>query len=201
MTDKENKLSRLKKTPEELRKASNALHYEIWMFNVMVISLLSQHPQPGNPQYNALVESFVQHMRNLIEFFYPSDKVRPDTIIASDFFSNPSQWKKKWPDLLRKANSRANKLLAHLTYDRINADKGWEFSEIREIREQLNSLFAKFRNEVPQDRIGEKLKNYKLLSVNDLIPGYDGQVIFDKSFGQTASTGTACTNGIKVKRP
>jgi len=191
MAERNPKHPRIPKSDKDMRDASDAFYYEIWMFNEMVNSLLTQLPQPGNPQYNALVESFVQHMRNLIEFFCPSDKVHPDTIIASDFFSNPSQWEKKWPDSLRKANSRANKLLAHLTYDRIKDDKGWEYGTIREIREHLNCLFEKWFKNVPPDRIGEKLRSYKVSLAN---------IIELPITVATVSTGTACLPGIKVSR-
>jgi len=169
-----------------LRKASDALHYEIWMFNEMVKSLLTQTPQPGNPQYNALVESFVQHMRNLIEYFYPPDNVRQDTIIAPDFFPYQNQWKKNIPNWLDDIRIKANKLLAHLTYDRVTKyenDEGWKYDKIIEIKEHLNSLFAEFLKKVPQERIGDKLRNYKVPHV--------------KTTGSSAivSTGTACLPG------
>lgn len=169
-----------------MRKASDALHYEIWMFNEMVKSLLTQTPQPGNPQYNALVESFVQHMRNLIEYFYPPDNVRQDTIIAPDFFPYQNQWKKNIPNWLDDIRIKANKLLAHLTYDRVTKyenDEGWKYDKIIEIKEHLNSLFAEFLKKVPQERIGDKLRNYKVPHV--------------KTTGSSAivSTGTACLPG------
>lgn len=192
MANRRDRRSRPNKTIEELRKASDAFYYEIWMFNKMVEFLLTQPPHPGNPQYNALVESFVQHMRNLIEFFYPSEKVHPDTIIAADFFSNPSQWRRKWPDLIKTANLRANKLLAHLTYDRIKDNKEWEYGKIREIREHLNGLFKKWFKDVPPDRIGEKLRSYSKIQLINIIETPNDAMI--------ASTGTAYESCDAVNR-
>jgi hypothetical protein len=189
MDRKKNEPEQKKRTDEKLRKASDAVYYEMWMFNEMVKSLLTQPPQPGNPQYNALVESFVQHTRNLIEFFYPPSNVHSDTIIVTHFFSDQNKWKKDIPDWLDDVKTRAHKLLAHLTYDRIKYDKGWEYNEIREIREHLNSLFAEFLKIVPQDRIGNKLKNYKVPPANVIEPP-----------NVVASTGTACLPEVGVSK-
>lgn len=155
---------RTPRSDKDMQDASDALHYEIWMFNEMVKTLSTQPGYPGNPKYNALVESFVQHTRNLIEFFYPPGNVHSDTIIATHFFSEKTQWKKDIPKWLDDVRIKANKLLAHLTYDRVTEykdDKGWEYDKIIEISEHLNSLFAEFLKKVPQEQIGEKLKNYK----------------------------------------
>jgi hypothetical protein len=176
------------KTDKELCAASEVFYYEIWMFNEMVKSLLTQPPQPGNPQYNALVESFVQHMRNLIEFFYPSDKVHPDTIIAAHY---QNQWERDIPGGLDGVRTRAHKLLAHLTYDRIKDDKGWEYGTIKEIREHLNGLFEKWFKDVPPDRIGEKLRSYKVPPIN---------IIETPNAAMIASTGTAYSPGVAVTR-
>jgi len=189
MDKKKKEPEREKRIDGELRKASYALHYEIWMFNEMVKSLSSQPPEPGNPQYNALVESFVQHTRNLIEFFYPPNKVHLDTLIAPDFFLDRDQWGKDISEWLDDVRIRANKLLAHLTYDRVlkyKDDKGWEYFEITE---HLNSIFAEFLEKVPQDRLGDKLKNYKVLTLKTVeLPNI------------LASTGNARLPGITVSR-
>jgi len=188
MNQKKSEPKRKEKTEEELRKASDALHYEIWMFNEMVKSLLTQSPQPGNPQYNALVESFVQHTRNLIEFFYPPSNVHSDTIIVTHFFSDQNKWEKDIPGWLDDVRTRAHKLLAHLTYDRVleyKDDKEWEYTKISE---HLNSVFDEFLKIVPQDRIGDKLRNYKVPPVKTI----DSPAL--------ASTVTSYLHGTKVSR-
>jgi len=169
MTSDKNKLSRPKRTPEELRKASDALHYEIDMLNKIAGSLNRRKRRKGFI-WDALVESFVVHTRILIEFFYPPEKIRypieknltnaVDTIIAPDFFLDESKWKECLPDWLKDVRDRAHKLLAHLSYSRVfkyENDKGWDYLRIKG---HLNEFFIKFRKDVPQDRIGDKLKSY-----------------------------------------
>lgn len=160
-SDKKN-LTRPKRTTEELQKASDALYYEVWMFAEMVKSLSTQSPQPGNPQYNALVESFVQHTRNLIEFFYPQDGVHSDTIIAKDFFINPNRWEESIPPWLDNERRDTHLFLAHLTYDRIGNKKKWDYPKISEY---INGVFNKFIREASQDLIGGKLKGYKISEI------------------------------------
>jgi hypothetical protein len=171
MTDKNNKPSRPKKTTEESQKASNALHYEINMLNKVADSLNKRKRRKGFI-WDALVESFVVHTRILIEFFYPPEKIRypieknltnaVDTIIAPDFFLDESKWKECLPDWLKDVREHAHKLLAHLSYSRVfkyENDKGWDYLKIKG---HLNGLFVKFRKDVSPDRIGDKLKNYKV---------------------------------------
>lgn len=152
MSDKNNKSSRPKRTPEELRAASNALEYEIRLLNDVADMLPSY---TSGVVHDALVESFVVHTRILIEFFYPQDKTHypteknlareSDTIIAPDFFLDESQWKERLPDWLEDVRNRAHKLLAHLSYSRVfkyENDKGWDCLRIKG---HLNGLFVKFR--------------------------------------------------------
>jgi len=189
MNQKKSEPKRKEKTEEELRKASDALHYEIWMFNEMVKSLSTQPRESGNPKYNALVESFVQHTRNLIEFFYPPNNVHLDTLIAPHFFLDRDQWEKDIPGWLDDVRTRSHKLLAHLTYDRVleyKDDKEWEYIKISE---HLNSVFDEFLKKVPQDRIGDKLKNYKVPTLKAV-----------ETPNTLASTGTACLSGGTVTR-
>jgi hypothetical protein len=121
-------------------------------------------------------------MRNLIEFFYPSDKVHPDTIIAAHY---QNQWEKNIPPWLDDERTDAHKFLAHLTYDRIKNEKMWDYPKMSK---HINAIFDEFYGKVPQERIGDKLRNYKVPHV--------------KTTGSPAlvSTGTACMNGIKVSR-
>jgi hypothetical protein len=192
MTSKKNKQNRTIRTVEELQKASIALHYELWMFSEMVKFLSTQpqqHEKPlEKPLYNALVESFVQHTRNLIEFFYPQDNVHSDTIIAKDFFPDQAKWKETIPKELDEERADAHKFLAHLTYDRLKNKKNWDFTKISKC---LNSVLDKFLKEVPQDRIGDKLRNYKVPPVNII------KSPIDEMF---ASTTEALLPGISVSR-
>jgi hypothetical protein len=95
---------------------------------------------------NVLIESFVVHLRNVIEFFYDLDP-RPTDVVAADFLS-PSRWEALRPEIsdsLRRARTRANKEIAHLTTDRISGNppnKGWDFQELAKEIEKLVRCFA-----------------------------------------------------------
>src|SRR5882724_5568969 len=75
------------------------LRYEIWMF-------FNSGPELSRPQFdesdpasvfskNILVESFVNHLRNLLLFLYPYSP-KPDDVLSDLFFADPvNDWKKK----------------------------------------------------------------------------------------------------------
>jgi hypothetical protein len=135
-------------------KVFRFLHYEREMFYATATDLSSQ--KPGKEKYpqhvvNALVESFVIHTRVLIEFFYPSESVHSDTILARHFFSPNKNWTRHCPKkskLVRDTKERADNLLAHLTYTRSEGklNKKWPVAEIvREIGATL-----KIFGEIPE---------------------------------------------------
>lgn len=80
---------------------------------------------------NVLIESFVVHLRNVIDFLY-LDSPQSTDIIAADFLKE--DWKTVRPEItatLQTAKTRANKEIAHLTTNRITGtppEKGWDFS-------------------------------------------------------------------------
>jgi hypothetical protein len=162
-------LPRQRPSEGELRRVSEHLDYELGMMHalsrVQQVSLV----KPGSPvsnailkatqavpdtdprvfveaTSNALLEAFLIHFRCVLEFLYP--KNRPDDVVASDFFNDPDEWErvrgKKKPTLLKDAEKRANKEVAHLTYKRTMnpADKAWNVSEIAR---ELQVVFDKFR--------------------------------------------------------
>jgi hypothetical protein len=175
--------NRYLKTDKELCDASIHVYHEIMMLNE-VPNALPSYPDESII-HDALVESFVIHARVLIDFLYgyPNKDPKKHDIIAREFLDSSNSWPSKPPGDLKEVKERADKLAAHLTYDRISLPKNWECNKIRTI---INEMFRKFRDQVPQDRIGDKLRNYKVPNV--------------KTNGSPAlvSTGTACTNGIKV---
>ena len=78
--------------------------------------------------HDALVESFVLHLRNLIHFLCRK-RQRPDDVIAEDFIDNHVDWAKSKSPKLEEARIRADKELSHLTYKRKNeddAEKKWD---------------------------------------------------------------------------
>jgi len=140
---------------EEIQKASNHLYYEIWMFQTLAQSMASGIAGTG-PLNNALLESFTIHVRALIGFFY-SEKPRDDDIIAEDFFNNQTDWHSIRPlktKTLENAKKRADKEVAHLTYNRLDVtpeQKPWEFLEIFD---ELQVLIKVFLDNVDQDLLG-----------------------------------------------
>jgi len=110
---------------ELLRFSENHLTYEIWMFFKSGTELSRVHFSESDPASlfykNALVESFVNHLRNLLLFLYPYRVKHGGDVIARCFFVDPTVWKDKAPpetDSLRKARKRASQEISHLTASR-----------------------------------------------------------------------------------
>jgi len=136
-----------------LAYSSEHLAYEVDMFFGMVElrlrpsfpSLLSVSADPIRLN-NALIESFVVHFRNIIDFLYV-DRPRPTDVVASDFF-DPAAWESRRPPLsgtLDTARRRANKELAHLTTDRIPgapSEKIWDFDGLANELRPILRLFV-----------------------------------------------------------
>lgn len=135
---------------QELRQYSREhVHYELWMF-LRLGQYLMESPQPGDDQgrviRNAVIESFVIHLRNLIAFLY-SVRVQTKDIIAADYFLDAGNWYTKRPPIsreLRVARERSHKEIIHLTTERISGtppQKGWPVSAlVREIKQLMGSF-------------------------------------------------------------
>jgi len=126
----------MKRTDTELHEAANHVDYELQMLNAMVLLLSSAHGATAMRQAvaNACLESFVLHVRNLIDFLYPPASPKPDDILSDQYVRDEVTWRTCRPaktPLLLDAETRVNKLAAHLTYSRLQLDKTWKFSDIR----------------------------------------------------------------------
>ncbi len=98
---------------------------------------------------NALLESFVMHARQLVDFFF--DHVR---VGASDFFDDPiSEWKmvrgKEGSDL-KDVVSRVGEEIAHLTWRRTKPKEPWN---LLEILQKIEALSVRFLERVRPSRI------------------------------------------------
>ncbi len=127
----------MEKTPEELVAASGHVLYEVKMLRATA-GLIANDFAAGNQWVdNALIESFLVHARNLIQFLYPDGPFKTD-VLAKHFFDEPERWESLAGDLpegLKSVAQRANKLLAHITYDRIEMvgeKKKWDWSGIHD---------------------------------------------------------------------
>jgi hypothetical protein len=144
-------MARQKRTDHVLQEASKHLHYEFWMLASLAGGLASGITADLWLR-NALLESFVIHVRVLIDFLY-AERPKPDDVIAADYFSPSEEWEKLRPaqsETLERARIRAHKELAHLTYARLNVTpetKPWPFIEIAK---EIHSVMDIFLANVPK---------------------------------------------------
>lgn len=110
--------------------SADHLRYEIWMFFQTGAVLPGGITSPRvDFVENAILESFVIHLRNLLDFFY-SDGSRKDDVVAAKYFRSgvlPIDFPAK-TTALNNAQMRAHKQVAHLTTARLpggDAEKGW----------------------------------------------------------------------------
>ncbi len=140
-------MQRRKRNKKELLRASEQLYYEFWMLTSVAQGLASGMAVRGWLQ-NALLESFIIHVRALLDFFYTNDP-KSDDIVALDYFSDKELWKTLRPTLsrtLRIAKKRAGKEVAHLTYARLKTspeNKTWAFMDITTEVQAIVSIFLK----------------------------------------------------------
>ena len=118
--------------------------YELWMFRA-VGQALTAPLQMTEPLRNARIESFVIHLRNLIDFFY-SGQVQADDVVAAEFFEGSDDWPRlsSISPTLSTARIRAHKEVSHLTRKRFAGtppEKGWEVPELMsEMKGVLNQF-------------------------------------------------------------
>src|SRR5664279_5058631 len=80
------------------------------------------------------VEGFALHLKNLIEFFYPSNPDAND-VLAADYVADWDVNRPAITPLLESARARASRELHHLTVQRVTgkaAHKEWDFDGISE---------------------------------------------------------------------
>lgn len=109
---------------------------------------------------NALIESFVIHLRNVIDFLY-IDKPQPSDIVAADYCS-PSTWALAGTAISHKlddARTRSNKEIAHLTTARkagVPPDKAWDF---RGLTLELRTILKLFAEKADTNRLSPRLRD------------------------------------------
>ena len=137
-----------KVTNYTLKKATEHLFYEVWMFYKTLFLLR----QPRNQiEINILLDAFAVHARNLFNFFYPKNNLKPDDMIVTDYLAKPRVFdlsKTKKSDL-RFIVKKANKQVTHLTYARnrySQKTKPWPFVEIGQ---KMHKTLSSFYNALP----------------------------------------------------
>jgi hypothetical protein len=128
---------------EELRAYSgNHLLHELSMFWELADILFER--EQGTTEYDALIESFAIHLRNLIEFFILPEK--RDYIRAVHFFENPAEWPTgKLTGDFQKLHDRASNEGNHLTTRRIDGnppEKEWRTDELVNLIEPIAGKFG-----------------------------------------------------------
>lgn len=124
--------ARQKRTDRELLRASLAVQYEVATMGSHLKMLLESNTWFDNPPEeravsNALSSNLLLAARSLLAFLY-SHNVRPDDIIAEDFFDDAAIWHDARPDLPDGAregrlSNDISKRLAHLTWARASGTK------------------------------------------------------------------------------
>lgn len=131
-------------TKYTLKKATEHIFYESWMFYQTLIALTKSKNQV---EINILLDAFSIHARNLFDFFYPKKHAKDDDILVYDYVNNGRKFdiaKTKKRDL-RFIVRKADKQVAHLTYSRNRYNsktKPWPFIEIgRKMHKTLKSFY------------------------------------------------------------
>jgi hypothetical protein len=144
-----------------LAYSAEHVHYEVDIFFETVdlrfrpayaAEILKQlgHPQRIN---NALIESFVIHLRNLIDFL--DLPAQGTDVVAEDFFS-PGGWVANRPKIsqtLGDAKRRANKEISHLTTARMSGappERIWHFAGLAS---ELKPLLVRFCQNADKGRL------------------------------------------------
>jgi hypothetical protein len=109
-----------------------------------------------SPMVTVLLESFLIHLRNLIDFLHTPRVKEEDDVIASDFCPG---WSETMSSTLKAAKERANKELSHLTLERKSAhdpSKPWDvaglFYEVSDVAKRFAAKASptKLSPEVPK---------------------------------------------------
>ncbi len=158
-------MTRKQRTEEELRKASDHLCYEFWMFTNLA-RVLGAGISGEQVIKNAALESFTIHARILLDFLYPREDrpPHPDDVIAADFFDDPATWTDNRPEKsarVKDVHKRVGKEIAHLSYCRQEVTpetKPWYFAAIAE---EVDKVVKTFLSLVPFELLDERWEEYK----------------------------------------
>jgi len=107
---------------------------------------------PEDKGRRLILEALLLHFRNVLDFFFGAAK-NADDVHASHFFDDVSEWKPAKPAWLEEYRRRCNKLLAHLTYSRVEYDRRGEMSwKLDDKLVLVRETWYAFLNALPQER-------------------------------------------------
>jgi len=124
--------------PELIAFSGEHLLYELRLL-LFTGQELGREPTPV--MRSVLIESFVIHLRNLIDFFY-TPRVKEDDVIAADFCPG---WNETPSNTLKDAKERANKELSHITLGRksgLDPSKPWDVGALYQEVHDVATAFA-----------------------------------------------------------
>lgn len=134
-----------------LKKASEHIYYEVWMFYETIELLVYVQNQT---LANIYLDAFAIHCRNLLDFLYPKTRVRVDDIIVSDYISNPSLYRRSKTSKkdLRFTIRKTDKQVAHLTFARNRYNDKSKKWPIISIGEKFHKTLSAFYDALPENR-------------------------------------------------
>jgi hypothetical protein len=145
-----------------LAYSAEHLIYELWMLDRLNNwpSSLQVHPAEAQIIINALIESWVVHLRNLLDFLYPTF-CKADDVVAAHFFPTEESYLAcvgEISEKLKDARDRAHKEIAHLTIKRkAGAPKGKEWDR-PDLTNDVLVLMKRFAQEASPTRLHESVR-------------------------------------------
>jgi hypothetical protein len=139
-----------KKDATILEAAARDVRYEV----DRLLQAADLYPKACQAQARRLLfEALLVHFRNLLDFFYGHPG--KDLVHASHFFCDAAEWRPTRPTWLKEYRTRCNKLLAHLTYSRVEyARKGEMDWAVDEQMQHLRGRWNQFLEQLPPERRG-----------------------------------------------
>ncbi len=170
MDKKVNITEKSKRTPEELRQASNHIFWGMRYISQMLAIVSSYSDQRREDDIGGMLfyihDAFLIHTRKMIDFFYYSSKqIYDDDFIAEDFFTPPEIWRSlrpEQPSVLIRAKKDIGKLLAHFTYKVIDHPSGSITWKTGDIYKGIFDALQKFLTEVDRSLVDEQLDHLRL---------------------------------------
>ena len=172
------------------------LYYELSMLLGTSRILVSDYFQlTASPTLkNAVLESFLVHLRSLKDFLWDKDKKRKnDDIVADHFGQNCSRRNTKCQDKLGgksidEIDTAINKQISHLTESRTNSLQGKNQWQIREIACDLAQYFDEFLKNVEVEKMNEEYAS----GLQKLVSDFKSDCLHS-TLHSSASTVTAST--------
>lgn len=137
------------------------LYYEIYMLLASSQRLLAK--RDDEVVFNALLESFVVHAYNLLDFFY-KPQIKPDDAKAAHYIKDFAAWKKVLPayeSYFRHFNKRRNREVTHLTYKRLEVRGDAKAWQVRDTSEKIRKIIGIFLNNADPSLIHPKFNEFK----------------------------------------